>query len=165
MRGVSAEVPLTTSSSSVKLSLPTVIYTGVSLCIAAIQKCQNVDTAEVLVHEQHVSHQSMDRRHKDGRSRFAGDQQQSLGRTEWVHLYIQGVIWAVSLPLLLIGTQGECHAVSCGIDHCELCVACETMLSFDWTHVTKLGKANRNTSPAYSKQLILETASSKLCMH
>ncbi len=92
------------------------------------------------------------------------DLQQSLGRTDAQHLYIQGVIWEVPLPLLLIGTQGESHAVSCGIDHCELCVASEAMLSFDRTHVTKLGKANRNTSPAYSKQFTW-TLYCKVCMH
>ena len=92
-------------------------------------------------------------RHKDGRSQFAADQPQYWGRTDWMHLYIQGVVREVPLPLLLIGAQGECHAVSCGVDHCELCVACKAMLSFDRTHVTKLGKANRNTSPACSKQM------------
>ena len=43
-------------------------------------------------------------RHKDGRSRCAADQQQSLGSAAWRHLYIQGVVWEVPLPLLLIGT-------------------------------------------------------------
>lgn len=67
--------------------------------------------------------------------------------TSLQYLDKEGVIRKVSLPLVLVRTQGQRYAVTSGLDHCKLGVTSKAMLGFDWTHVTKLGEANRNPSP------------------